>query len=112
MPCREEGATYLHADLLKAAAKEALIEGADGSVEFDANSFAHRVLQVSPGPRARMKQLVPVVADCSLALIAASGERASYRFFEFFTAQIAIRTRAAPMRARRMNSSPGWRRMA
>ncbi len=35
-----------------------------------------------------MSQLVPVIADRAPALVAASGERASYRFFEFFTAQI------------------------
>ena len=35
-----------------------------------------------------MNQLVPIVASHAPALIAASGPRASYRFFEFFTAQI------------------------
>ena len=35
-----------------------------------------------------MSQLIPIVADRAPALVAASGERASYRFFEFFTAQI------------------------
>jgi site-specific recombinase XerD len=32
--------------------------------------------------------LVPIIADRAPALIAADGERASYRFFEFFTANI------------------------
>jgi hypothetical protein len=35
-----------------------------------------------------MNQLVPILADRAPALIAAVGERASYRFFEFFTANI------------------------
>ena len=35
-----------------------------------------------------MNQLVPIIADRAPALIAAVGERASYRFFEFFTANI------------------------
>jgi hypothetical protein len=35
-----------------------------------------------------MKQLVPIIGDRTPALAAAAGKRASYRFFEFFTAQI------------------------
>lgn len=35
-----------------------------------------------------MTQLVPILAERAPALVAAAGERASYRFFEFFTAQI------------------------
>jgi site-specific recombinase XerD len=35
-----------------------------------------------------MNQLVPVIAANAPALVAASGERTSYRFLEFFTAQI------------------------
>ena len=35
-----------------------------------------------------MNQLVPITADRAPALVAAAGERASYRFLEFFTAQI------------------------
>ena len=35
-----------------------------------------------------MNQLVPIFTDRAPGLIAASGERASYRFFEFFTANI------------------------
>ncbi|PZR93275.1 MAG: integrase [Hyphomicrobiales bacterium] len=35
-----------------------------------------------------MNQIVPILADRTPALVAAAGERASYRFFEFFTAQI------------------------
>jgi len=34
-----------------------------------------------------MNQLGPITADRALALIAAAGARASYRFFEFLTAQ-------------------------
>ena len=39
--------THLHADVLKAAAKEALIEDPDDAVNFDANSFVRRVLHVA-----------------------------------------------------------------
>jgi|ERR1700730_13616909 site-specific recombinase XerD len=35
-----------------------------------------------------MNQLVPIIGDRTHVLAAAAGERASYRFFEFFTAQI------------------------
>ncbi len=35
-----------------------------------------------------MNQLVPILADCVPALIAAGGEKMTYRYFEFFTAQI------------------------
>jgi site-specific recombinase XerC len=35
-----------------------------------------------------MNQLVPIITDRAPALVIASGERASYRFFEFFTANI------------------------
>ena len=35
-----------------------------------------------------MNELVPIVTDRAPALVAAVGERASYRFLEFFTAQI------------------------
>ena len=35
-----------------------------------------------------MNQLAPVIADRAPALVAAAGARASYRFFEFFTANI------------------------
>jgi len=35
-----------------------------------------------------MNQLVPVVVSHAPALVAASGARLSYRFLEFFTAQI------------------------
>jgi site-specific recombinase XerC len=37
---------------------------------------------------APVNQLVPITADRAPALVAAAGARASYRFFEFFTAQI------------------------
>ena len=62
-------------------------------------------------PRARLIAKLPSVAAMgSPALIAAVGERASYRCFEFFAAN--IRTRAAPTRVRLWNSSIGWRRAA
>jgi site-specific recombinase XerD len=35
-----------------------------------------------------MNQLVPIIADCVPALIAAADEKTVYRFFEFFTANI------------------------
>ena len=35
-----------------------------------------------------MNQLVPIIGDRPPALVAAAGARASYRFFEFFTANI------------------------
>src|ERR1035441_5375006 len=35
-----------------------------------------------------MNQLVPIIADRAPALVAAAGARASYRFLEFFTANI------------------------
>ncbi len=47
-----------------------------------------------------MNQLIPLSADRTPALVAASGKRASYRFFEFFTAQIRNpHTRRAYVRA-------------
>ncbi|HEY4847079.1 MAG TPA: hypothetical protein VIH87_04595 [Methylocella sp.] len=47
-----------------------------------------------------MNQLVPITADRAPALVAAAGERASYRFLEFFTAQIGNpNTQRAYMRA-------------
>jgi hypothetical protein len=47
LPGQEEGATYLHADLLKVAADETLIEDSGGSVSFDGQSFAIRLLQAA-----------------------------------------------------------------
>ncbi len=47
-----------------------------------------------------MNQLAPVIASHTPGLIAASGARASYRFLEFFTAQIRnLHTRCAYARA-------------
>ena len=46
-----------------------------------------------------MNQLAPVILSRAPALVVAASPRASYRFLEFFTAQIRNRTRAAPMRA-------------
>jgi hypothetical protein len=58
-----------------------------------------------------MNQLV-ALTDRTPALVAAAGERASYRFFEFFTAQIRNpNTRRAYVRAL-SNSSTGLRRAA
>ena len=49
-----------------------------------------------------MQALVPIIADRAPALVAAVGERASYRFFEFFTANIRNpHTRRAYARAAR-----------
>jgi hypothetical protein len=47
LPGLEEGATYLHADILKVAAKENLVEDSDGSLSFDVQNFALRLLQVA-----------------------------------------------------------------
>jgi len=47
LPDREEGVTHLHADVIKAAAKEPLIEYSDNAVAFDENSFVRRVLHVA-----------------------------------------------------------------
>ncbi len=59
-----------------------------------------------------MTQFVPIIANRAPTLVAALGERASYRFFEFFTAQSRNPHTRAPMRARPSNSSIGWRRAA
>ena len=63
-------------------------------------------------PARPIAKLPALAASGAPALVAAVGERASYRFFEFFTAKSAIRTRAAPMRAPPWNSSTGLRRVA
>jgi hypothetical protein len=47
LPGHTEGSTYLHADLLKVAAEEPLIEDSDGSVSFDVQNFALRLLEVA-----------------------------------------------------------------
>ena len=54
-----------------------------------------------------MNSVVSTAANRAPALIAPSGERASYCFLEFFTANIRTPKRAAPTRARRKNSSIG-----
>jgi hypothetical protein len=46
-----------------------------------------------------MNQLV-AITDRTPALVAAAGDRASYRFFEFFTAQKHAPRLAAPRRQR------------
>jgi hypothetical protein len=50
-----------------------------------------------------MKHLVTAADAHVPALVHMVGERASYRFFEFFIANIRACIRAAPMRARRTN---------
>ncbi|WP_330085281.1 hypothetical protein [Methylocystis iwaonis] len=47
LPGQADGATYLHADILKAAVKEPLIESAEGSPTFDAPAFGRRVLEIA-----------------------------------------------------------------
>jgi hypothetical protein len=44
LPGDEPGAEFIHADALKAAAQEPLIEDAAGQVAFDADSFQRRIL--------------------------------------------------------------------
>ena len=44
MPGGEPGMDYIHADLVKAAAEEPVIEDAAGQAAFDAESFRRRVL--------------------------------------------------------------------
>ena len=59
------------------------------------------------------RALVAIAADRAPALVAAEGERASYRFLEFFTTNIRYpHTRRAYARARRWNSSTGFTRTA
>jgi integrase len=57
-----------------------------------------------------MSQLLPISSPTLPALVAVAGERAGIRFFEFFAANIATRTRAAPTLGPPMNSWPGARR--
>jgi hypothetical protein len=45
-----------------------------------------------------MNTVVAIIADRAPAVVAASGERASYRFFEFVTAQIRNPHRRVPSR--------------
>jgi hypothetical protein len=59
-----------------------------------------------------MNQLVAFTASRAPALVAAAGARASYRFLEFFTAQIRNpNTRRAYARAA-VEFLTGWRRAA
>jgi hypothetical protein len=44
MPGGEPGVQFIHADLVKAAAEEPMIEDAAGQAAFDAESFRRRVL--------------------------------------------------------------------
>ena len=57
-----------------------------------------------------MNQLVPIIGDRPPALVAAAGARASYRFFEFFTANIRNpNTRRAYARAAAARTIPDLR---
>lgn len=47
LPGDEDGQVFLHADVLKAAAKEPLIENAEGQAAFDGRAFAQHVLRVA-----------------------------------------------------------------
>jgi hypothetical protein len=47
MAGNEEGLTFLHADVLKVAAKEPLIENTERQPAFDADSFTRHLLRVS-----------------------------------------------------------------
>jgi hypothetical protein len=47
LPGDTDGLTYLHADVLKAAAKEPLTEDDKGQAVFDGPAFAQHVLRVS-----------------------------------------------------------------
>lgn len=47
LPGDERGQVLLHADMLKAAAKEPLIENAKGQAAFDSPAFAKHVLRVA-----------------------------------------------------------------
>lgn len=47
LPGDTEGMTYLHADVMKAAAKEPLVEDDNGQAVFDGPAFAQHVLSVA-----------------------------------------------------------------
>jgi len=47
MAGKDEGADYIHADLLEAAAAEPLVEDQQGQASFDPNSFRRRVLSIT-----------------------------------------------------------------
>jgi hypothetical protein len=47
IPGKEAGVTYVHSDLLRAAAEEAVLEGSMGEPMFDAANFRRRVLQTA-----------------------------------------------------------------
>lgn len=47
MPGHEPGAISIDLDLLTAVAEEQLIEGADGQVSFDPDSFQKRILRIA-----------------------------------------------------------------
>ncbi len=47
LPGPEPGLTFVHGDLLKAAAEEPLIEGPEGHPSFVPSSFRRRVLQIA-----------------------------------------------------------------
>ena len=47
LPGETEGLSYLHADVLKAAAKEPMLEDAEGQASFDRTAFAQHVLRLA-----------------------------------------------------------------
>ena len=47
LPGDPNGRTYLHADVLWAAAREPLIESADKQASFDADGFSRRLLELT-----------------------------------------------------------------
>lgn len=47
LPGTEAGVTYVHSDLLRAAAEEAVLEGSMGEPIFDTANFRRRVLQLA-----------------------------------------------------------------
>ena len=42
------GITYIHGDLLRIAAEQAILEGPDGEPVFDRNSFRVRLMELAP----------------------------------------------------------------
>jgi hypothetical protein len=47
LPSAEPGVSFVHSDILRAAAEEAVIEGSKGQPIFDAANFRQRLLQVA-----------------------------------------------------------------
>jgi hypothetical protein len=85
-PGGESGLTIIHANLVKAAVSEPLIEDADGEPSFGAESFRLRVL--AEGGGAGMNELVPFAAAHVPVVVRTAGEPAQTRFWEFFVSNI------------------------